>query len=65
MKVVETIKDGKPVYQLGSATPATPAGNCAVDTPCGKGLENAQPFHPIDQRRRRMRENREFPGKKR
>ena len=48
MKVVETIKDGKSIYQLGAATPTTPAGNCAADTPCGKGLGNAKPFHPID-----------------
>jgi predicted amidohydrolase YtcJ len=48
LKVVETIKDGKSIYQLGAATPAAAPGNCAPDTPCEKALENAQPFHPID-----------------
>ncbi len=48
LKVVETIKDGKSIFQLGSATPAAPTGNCAADTPCGKGLENVELFHPID-----------------
>jgi len=48
LKVVETIKDGKSIYQLGAATPAAASGNCAADTPCDKALENPQPFHPID-----------------
>jgi hypothetical protein len=48
IKVLETIKDGKSIYQVGAATAAASRVNCAADTSCGKGLEDDKPFHPLD-----------------
>ncbi|MQQ99201.1 amidohydrolase [Glaciimonas soli] len=43
IKVDETIKDGKVIYQRGLAT-TPPAINCATDTACGKALNAPAQF---------------------